>query len=265
MKRYDAHNHLQDERFAGRQDAILCEAASAGIAAMVVNGSCEEDWPEVARLAERSKIVIPSFGLHPWYHHQRSAAWLETLTERLTSTPAAAVGEIGLDRWKQDLPYKEQEDVFLAQWALARKLNRPASIHCLKAWGRLLELIKQHPGPECGFLLHSYGGPSEMVSAFVKLGAYFSFPGYYMHERKRKQQEAFTRVPIDRLLVETDAPDQLLPDNCNLFPLSDPEGHPLNHPANLTAIYTCLSQLRGMTEPEMREQVERNFHRLFGG
>jgi len=262
-KYYDAHNHLQDERFAGHHIHYLDAAKNAGVTQMVVNGSCEEDWEDVARLARHDFTVIPSFGLHPWYHHQRSPEWLDVLTRYLNQQPSA-VGEIGLDRWKQDLPYADQEKVFLDQWLLARKLNRPVSIHCLKAWGRLLELLKENPGPACGFLLHSYGGPVEMVDAFAGLGAYFSFPGYYAHSRKEKQRDTFRQIPLDRLLIETDAPDQGLPDELNRFPIHDPAGNPINHPANLPAVYQVVADLRGMLLADMADRVEQNILHLFG-
>lgn len=69
---YDAHNHLQDERFAGRQRELMVEARRAGVARMVVNGSCEEDWPQVAALAREFPEVLPSFGYHPWYVRERT-------------------------------------------------------------------------------------------------------------------------------------------------------------------------------------------------
>ena len=264
MHLFDAHNHLQDERFVGRQEHLIREAMAVGVAGMVVNGSSEDDWHDVAHLAASFPIVLPSYGLHPWYHHQRSSIWLERLENILTENPRAAVGEIGLDRWKEDLPYDEQEDVFLAQWELARRLNRPASVHCLKAWGRLLELVQTHPGPERGFLLHSYGGPAEMIAAFAQRGAYFSFPGYYLHPRKEKQREVFRHVPLDRLLVETDAPDQRLPDEQNTFPLLDPHGHPINHPANLATVYQGLAALRGEDIETLAGHTADNSIRLFG-
>jgi len=261
---YDAHNHLQDERFSGRQDALRADARAVGVAAMVVNGSSEDDWDEVARLAALDATIIPSFGLHPWYHDQRTPRWLDRLTALMREIPRAAVGEIGLDRWKEDLPYEGQEEVFLAQWQLARSVNRPASIHCLKAWGRLHQLLREYPGPECGFILHSYGGPVEMVDIFARLGGYFSFPGYYLHARKEKQRELFRHVPIDRLLIETDAPDQPLPAEHNRYPLNDSEGHAINHPANLAAVHDGLAEALGMSGAELAGQVEHNFLRLFG-
>lgn len=276
--------------------------AHAGVTRMVVNGSCEADWPEVLALAGRARSplraaigdteisgvadgahgvralpdsrsdsnpttpqVLPSFGYHPWYAHERTADWLKHLIHFLDQVPAA-VGEIGLDRWKPDLPYAGQEEVFVAQLRLAAERNRPASIHCLQAWGRMLELLESEPRPACGFLLHSYGGPKEMVNAFADLGAYFSLPGYYAHERKERQRETFKHVPLERLLIETDAPDQGLPEARNRFPLSDPQtGKPLNHPANLTAVYEFAAELRGLPVDALAQQVEVNFLRLFGG
>lgn len=263
---HDAHNHLQDERFAGQQAELAAASRAAGVARMVVNGSCESDWPQVAALArEFPDLVVPSFGHHPWYVGERTARWREALVELLDSTPGAVIGEIGLDRWKPGLAYDGQEEVFLVQLRLAAERNLAASIHCLQTWGRLLDLLRTTPRPARGFLLHSYGGPAEMVAPLAKLGAHFSFPGYFMQERKARQREAFKLVPADRLLIETDAPDQLLPEAANAHPLADARtGKPLNHPANLPAIYQFMADLRGVPLAELAAQVEQNFERLFG-
>ncbi len=231
---------------------------------MVVNGSCEEDWPQVAALAKQFPQVLPSFGYHPWYLHERTPQWQQRLLEFLDAGPSA-VGEIGLDRWKPGLSYEGQEDVFVRQLRLAAERNLPVSIHCLQAWGRLQELLRGNPRPSRGFLLHSYGGSKEMVEPLAKLGAYFSFPGYYMHERKARQREAFRCVPLDRLLIETDAPDQLLPDGDNRFPLRDANGKALNHPANLPRIYEFVAGERSMAPEGLVTLIEENFSRLFGG
>jgi TatD DNase family protein len=282
---YDAHNHLQDDRFGGRQAELLAACAQAGVARMVVNGACEEDWPQVLALAKafpltpslslsdgervaegrvRGTSILPSFGYHPWYLHERTPDWLPNLAKILDSVPAA-VGEIGLDRWKPGLPYAGQEEAFIAQLRLAAQRNLPVSIHCLQAWGRMLEILQSEPRPARGFLLHSYGGPQEMVKAFADLGAYFSLPGYYAHERKERQRETFRHVPADRLLIETDAPDQNLPDNLNRFPLADSAtGKALNHPANLAAVYHFAAELFGEPEETLAARVEGNFLRLFG-
>lgn len=266
MNFYDAHNHLQDDRFAGRLAELVAASRAAGVARMVVNGSCETDWPQVAALArELPELIVPSFGYHPWYVGERTPRWREALVEWLDQTPGAVVGEIGLDRWKPGLAYEGQEEAFLTQLRLAAERNRAASIHCLQTWGRLLELLRDSSRPTRGFLLHSYGGPVELVAPLAKLGAHFSFPGYFMHDRKARQRETFKFVPADRLLIETDAPDQLLPDAANAHPLTDPSnGKPLNHPANLPAVYQFVAEVRGVPLAEMAAQVEANFRRLFG-
>jgi TatD DNase family protein len=261
---YDAHNHLQDERLGSAQSKLVEAAKAAGVARMVVNGACEEDWPQVASLARQFPEVLPSFGYHPWYLHERTESWQQRLTECLEIL-GSVVGEIGLDRWKPNLPYEGQEEAFTWQLRLATERNVAASIHCLQAWGRLHDLLREHPRPARGFLLHSYGGSKEMVEPLAKLGAYFSFPGYYMHERKQRQRDAFAAVPLDRLLIETDAPDQHLPDGDNRFPLQDATGKPLNHPANLARVYEFMAQQRGTKLETLAGQIEDNFRRLFGG
>ena len=258
---FDAHNHLQALRFGGQQAELLAECPE--VARMVVNGCCEEDWPAVAALAEAHRQVLPSFGYPPWCIHERSDHWEAELNRMLDAHPAA-VGEIGLDRWKEGLNYEGQEDVFVTQLRIAAERNLPASIHCLKAWGRILELLQEGPVPERGFLLHSYGGPTEMVQAFAQLGAYFSFPGYFLRAAKGRHREAFKSVPADRLLIETDAPDQRLPDALNAYPLTDSAGEPMNHPANLPVVYQGVAKILETPLVALAEQVEDNFERLFG-
>ncbi len=163
------------------------------------------------------------------------------------------------------MPYEGQEEVFIAQLRLAAERNLPVSIHCLQAWGRMLEILKREPRPACGFLLHSYGGPKEMVKPFADLGAYFSLAGYYAHERKQRQREAFKHVPLERLLIETDAPDQSLPAERTRFPLIDPaSGRELNHPANLRGVYEFAAELFGESVETLAARIEENFLRLFG-
>jgi TatD DNase family protein len=141
------------------------------------------------------------------------------------------------------------------------------------------ELLKSEPRPARGFLLHSYGGPKEMVKSFADLGAYFSLPGYYAHERKERQRETFKHVPAERLLIETDAPDQVLPEvrtaeiglqnscgQAQVYSLTDPAtGKALNHPANLKAIYIFAAGLFEESVENLAARVEQNFWRLFGG
>ena len=243
---------------------LLADCAEVGVVRAVVNGASESDWPQVRALARAHPIVLPSFGYHPWYLQERTADWQTTLAGLLQET-GGAVGEIGLDRWKPGLPYENQEVVFLAQLRLAAERNRPASIHCLQAWGRLQELMQENPRPACGWMLHSFGGSMEMIPGLARQGAYFSFPGYFLHACKHRQREVFKHVPRNRLLIETDSPDQILPPELNRFPLVGPDGKPLNHPANLVVIYQELAKFLEIEPPALAAQVEENFLRIFGG
>jgi TatD DNase family protein len=276
MRLYDAHNHLQDDRLAPRLDSILAETGRLGIVRMVVNGSCEKDWPQVLALARRCPQVLPSFGYHPWYLNERTPNWQHELNRFLNEMPSA-IGEIGLDKWilepgratvlnmSAPASLAEQEEVFAWQLRLAAERNIPASIHCLRAWGPLLEVLRRAPLPQCGFVLHSYGGSADMVAPLAKLGAYFSLPGYFAHESKHRQRLAFLAVPPDRLLIETDAPDQLLPAARDRHPLGESSNNkPLNHPANLAAVYEFAAELFRESVERLADRVEGNFNRIFG-
>ena len=264
IRLYDAHNHLQDARLTPHRETLCAALQREGVAGMVVNGSCEEDWPQVLALARQHAQVVPSFGYHPWYVKERSPDWQQALVRHLEAVPSA-VGEVGLDRWVKDYDLEQQQEVFVWQLRLAAERNLPVSIHCLQAWGPLLDILRAEPRPRCGFLLHSYGGAAELVAPLAELGAYFSLPGYFAHERKTHQREAFRQVPADRLLIETDAPDQLLPPERVQYQLTDPAtGKAINHPANLGAVYRFAAELRDESLEVLARKVEENFMRLFG-
>jgi len=262
---YDAHNHLHDARLLAHSADIDAALARLPLRGAVVNGTEEGDWDAVAACARAHAWVRPAFGLHPWRVAARSPHWLERLTEQLDRSPRAVIGEIGLDRWIEGYDLPAQTAVFGAQMELAATRHLPAAIHCLKAWGALWDYLRSHPTPEPGFLLHSYGGPSEMVAGFVEHGAYFSFSAYFLHERKAGAREVFRQIPLARLLVETDAPDMSPPAERNAHPLADPAtGQPINHPANIEVAYAGLAELRGLPLAKLAEIVAENFERLYG-
>lgn len=260
---YDAHNHLQDERLRPFWGDVCRKLSGLKLGEAVVNGSSEEDWDDVARLAGEFSWIRPSFGLHPWYVKERSQGWLQHLKELLTGDERACVGEVGLDRWIQDPDIPAQVECFRQQLALAVELDRPLTVHCLRAWGMLEEELRSQPVPRRGFLLHSYGGPVEMVPVFARWGAYFSLSPYFGHARKAAQLEVFKAVPVDRLLAETDAPDMWPPEDMNPNPLSGDAGS-LNHPANLPVSYALLAKAKGMPVDELEGQIGENYRRLFG-
>jgi TatD DNase family protein len=262
---FDAHNHLHDARLVPHREAFIAELARLPVARAVVNGTREDDWAAVQCMATEYPWIVPSYGLHPWYAQTRSSAWLTTLRTYLETNPKAAVGEIGLDRWVKGHDLELQCPVFLDQFRLATKLDRPATIHCIQAWGALWDIVRNEKAPSRGFLLHAYAGPTEMIEGFAKRGAYFSFSPYFLHERKGAQRHAFGAIPLERLLVETDAPDLRPPDEANPRQIIGADGNPANHPANIDVAYRGLAAIRGMEPSDLTALIADNFARLFGG
>jgi TatD DNase family protein len=260
---FDAHVHLQAPEIAARLDPILVSAREQGLAAWACNGSTEKDWPQVLDLGRRVSGIVPCFGLHPWYVNERSPGWLAALERSLDAIPSA-VGEIGLDRWIEPRDERTQEDVFRAQLDVARRKRRPAMIHCLRAWGWLMEVLRNETPLPAGMLLHAYGGPVELIEPLAKMGAFFSFSGDTLDERKTRKREALRAVPHDRVLVETDAPDLPPPPAFRPYLLQDSGGKELNHPANLRAILRGLAKLRGETEEDLADAAWQNARRLMG-
>ena len=260
----DAHNHLHDARLAPHRPAIFESLRTLDLRGAVVNGTREEDWGAVAALAREHSWITPSFGLHPWHVPQRSPDWLDALRRALDEHPRAGIGDVGLDRWIKGHDIAGQLEVLQAQAAIAAAENRPLTIHCIQAWGTLLDFFQSHPAPARGFLLHSFGGPLEMIGAFAELGAFFSFPPYFLHPRKASQRERFRHIPCERLLIETDAPDMWPPDDCNPHPLRDSDGRAINHPANLALACEALARVRGLPPAGIARITSENFARLFG-
>lgn len=311
MPLLDAHNHVQEEILQPVLPMVLRRARAAGVTAQIVNGTGEQDWADVRRLADGEPGIIPAYGLHPWFVGERSGEWLEVLEEYVTATatdrpqsappwegspvpdqadaragwalgnppadgrqqdttvaargqetaPATAtavIGEIGLDRLQAGLEREAQEAVFREQLALATRLGRPVMIHCLKAWGWLLEVLRDAGPPPAGFLVHGYGGAADLLPELTALGGYFSFGGTVLDPARRRARAALLAVPHDRLLIETDAPAMPPPEAYRA------PGTEYNEPANLPLIVQGVAQLLGRPTEELATLTWENGERLLG-
>lgn len=255
----DAHNHLQDPRLGG-VEPVLADMLRAGVSHAVVNATGEEDWLQVATLARsHPDRILPAFGVHPWKAGQVKLGWLERLEALLLAFPEASVGEIGLDRWVGSPDLAIQRGVFEDQLRLAREMERPVTIHCLKAWEDLFEAFAQAP-PPARILLHSFSGSVEVARRLIPFGAYFSFSGYFLQPRKAKVLEVFRQLPRERILLETDAPDMAPPDVWVTHRLHDG----LNHPANLPAIAAGLAEALGMNLGDLSALTRANTAAFLG-
>ncbi|MBA0653931.1 hypothetical protein Goklo_021029 [Gossypium klotzschianum] len=297
MKLFDAHCHLQDPRILNKAPKLISTALDSGLLNFAVNGVSEKDWHLVKEMGDNYPSVIPCFGVHPWYVPQRSPNWFTTLKEFFETTPSAAVGEIGLDKGSKgrEIDFNDQIEVFRQQLELAKELKKPASVHCVRAFGDLLHIVKDiGPFPD-GLLLHSYLGSAEMVPEFVKSGAYFSLSGYIMPMKVQKAKKMLKTIPLERILLESDAPDALphlelsslflvdedpsLPQEIfahgrtaasNVSTSSDTSRDAsslpkdmLNHPANIHNVLDYVANLLEISKEELAEISYKNSIRLF--
>ena len=262
----DCHVHLQDEAFDQDRAQVIEDAAQAGVGTFVCNGTHPGDWPRVAALAHADRRILPCFGLHPWHVNAcKDTSWARELETVLADVPAGG-GEIGLDRWIADYDLEAQVQAFRVQLALARDLGRPAMIHCLKAWGCLLEELQRFGSFPQGLLIHGYGGAAELVRPLIELNAWISFSGTVLAERKTHAREALAQVPLERLLIETDAPDMAPPPPFRCDPhIRTDQGRYRNIPANLPAILEGIAALRQIDAGALAQAVYTNCHRLLKG
>jgi len=253
----DSHLHLQDDTLAAQLDEVLRLAREGGVRFFVSNGAEESDWPLVLAQARAHPEILPCFGLHPWYVSGRSARWLEELERHLDALPSG-LGEIGLDRWKEPRDERAQEAVFRAQLDLARRRHLPVMVHCVSAWGWLTEVLRAEAPLPAGLLIHAYGGPKELIRPLADMGAYFSYGGSTLDERKKLRRETLPLIPPDRLLLETDAPDMPPPEPFRRRHLVGPAGRAVNEPANLPLILRGLAALLGESEDQLARRVWEN-------
>ena len=254
MQLFDSHAHLQDERFADVAP-LLDRAKAQNVAAIVCCGSTEDDWERVVAIAGMDPMVIPAFGIHPWYVGSLSSHWRDDLTRLLGENPNAAVGEIGIDKMV-DTDFGLQMEVFASQIEIARQLSRPVSIHCRKAWEPLMRTLGDiaRSGPIRG-VIHSYSGSRELVSVLESWGLHLSFSGSITYDRNRRGREAVKAVSHDRLLIETDSPD-ILPRGVDV---------PLNEPSFLWIVNREVALLRGEDPVGSARITMRNATTLFLG
>jgi TatD DNase family protein len=176
-----------------------------------VCGTSSKDWPQVLQCLEKTSTIFPMIGIHPWFVSNGWKEQFQCLEKMVTDFPMFGVGETGLDFQEKFQNRTEQEECFFAHLKLAKKLNRPVAIHCVKAWGRMLEMLRDFPEPKK--ILHAYSGSAELVPELVKLNCWFSFGEGAGNPKHKKARAAVAAVPSDRLLIETDSagePDKLL-------------------------------------------------------
>lgn len=203
---FDAHCH------ATRKISAPVPSSPDGAArGRLVCGVSGADWPVVADWAVNWPGTVPAFGIHPWESGSADGTWEQALEERLLRFPSAWVGEIGLDRAKQDrATIFTQIDVFGRQLRLAARLGRGVNLHCVRKDDWLLDLLDNKYFALCApgagkCILHSFSGSQQALRRFVDRGVYFSVGPPASRRDSPKARARFERAPAERILVESDA------------------------------------------------------------
>jgi len=253
---YDTHCHLQDLRFAGNLAAVMDRGRQTGVTQMLCCGTKPDDWSTVEALVSDYSEVIPAFGIHPWYVDDVvECDWKSLLRKYLSKNPKAAVGEIGLDFAVKPRCDDLQMEIFLEQLKLAEEFERPVSVHCLHAWGALLEVLGNIKKVRHGMVIHSFSGSPETVRQLMKYGVYFSFSGSITNPAYISAAALVQSVPKERLLIETDAPD--------MMPYSLKEGDCVNEPSNLALVAEKIAEIRGISIEDVVKITTENARRVF--
>lgn len=201
---FDTHAHYYDRAFDADRDEVLSALPGSGVGLVLCPGCDLPTSREAIALAERYPHVYAAAGVHPEDALGLPENWLEEV-ERLTRHPKVkAIGEIGLDYYWKEVPRDLQKEVFRAQLTLATQLNLPVIVHDREAHGDCLAIVQDFP--QVRGVFHCYSGSAEDARQLVKWGWHLSFTGTITFKNARKAPEVIQAVPLERLMVETDAP-----------------------------------------------------------
>lgn len=250
----DSHTHLNAEQFNEDQDEVIQRALDAGVTRIVNVGFNRETIPGSIALAERYDFIYSTVGWHPVDTIDMTPddlTWIEDLCKH---EKVVAIGEIGLDYYWDKSPIDVQQRVFREQIRLARKLSMPIVIHNRDAHQDILHILKEEKAAEVGGIMHCFSGSWETAKQCLDMNFHISFGGPVTFKNAKQPKEVLAQVPLDRLLIETDAP-YLTP-------------HPFRGKRNETAyvrlVAETAAEIRGMTIEEIAEITTGNAIRLLG-
>jgi TatD DNase family protein len=251
----DSHCHLDFPQFDEDREAVLQRAERAGVSAILAIG-VGQGPPHLdagLRMAGLRPWIYATVGVHP---HEAKLADETSFSEleRLAGDPKVlAVGEIGLDYHYDYAPRPAQHQVFIRQLELAGRMRKPIVIHCREAWPDCLELLDRHWRPRgLPGIFHCFSGDAEVARRGLDMGFYISFAGTLTFPKAAMLRDVAARLPLDRLLVETDAP--------YLAPV--PHRGKRNEPAFVADVARQLAAIRQIAPEAASEQTALNFFRL---
>ncbi|WP_129125190.1 TatD family hydrolase [Geomonas oryzae] len=248
---FDSHCHLDDPQLRPRLDTLIPEAEHAGVTAFLVPGVAPEGWPDIEAVALRYRQALPAYGVHPMHADRLTPATLSEL--RRYAQCATAIGEIGLDYLLPSPSREVQQEAFRAQLEIAREAGLPVLLHCRRAFDDLIAIIREAGIHAFGGVMHSFSGSPETARTCLRLGLHISLSGTVTYLNARRPVDVAAAVPLERLLLETDAPD--LP--------PEPFRGEVNVPAHLLATALRVAQIRDIPVEELARITSDNARRLF--
>ncbi len=253
MNVFDTHAHLNDEAFDEDRDEVIQRARRAGIRLIVNIGFDLTSSRQSIDLAERYDLIYASVGIHPHDAAGAGPGYLEELQEMARHPKVVAIGEIGLDYYRDLSPRPVQKKVFIEQMALAKKLQKPVIIHDRDAHGDMMDTLRKEKLGPAGGVMHCYSGSWEMAGELLNMGFYLSIAGPVTFPNAVKLKEVAAKVPADRLLIETDAP--------YLTPV--PYRGRRNEPAHILYTAAEVAGARGMEKEDLARMCMENGRKLF--
>lgn len=256
MELFDSHCHFDFAAFAGQQTAIWQQCQQAGIRQLLIPGISPEQWFAALQSSHSLHGVYTACGLHPWwvgsFSQTHCMAELTGLMQNfLAENAVIAIGECGLDKLI-DTPMALQQDAFEQQIALACKLNLPLVVHVRKTHNETLYMLR-HFQPPAGGVIHGFSGSTELARQYWQMGFYLGIGGTITYDRAKKTRQAVCDLPLEALLLETDAPD---------MPVQGQQGQ-ANSPLNLPKIARTLAELRHQDFAAICQQTTANCKKLF--
>ena len=244
----DTHAHL--DACGDPPHELVARALAAGVERIVSVGSGIESCRETLAIAKREPEVWAALGVHPHQAGDSDAERLDELRELLADERAVAVGETGLDFYRDYAPHDRQRELFERQLDLAAELGKPVVIHTRDAEEETAAALERFPGT---VVLHCFSSPS-LLPVALERGYYISFAGNVTYPKAEELREAARQVPADRLLAETDSP--------YLSP-QPRRGRP-NEPANVVHTIAVLAEVRGVDPDSLGVQLDANAAAAFG-
>lgn len=264
----DAHSHLADPRFDSPGDEfrrrLLAEAKALGLGLHVQGGVGPEDWALQKRLAEQYPEILPVYGLHPYWVSDHNEAEctsaLDTLARSLGG--AVALGETGLDFRPHIV--KESKDLqlscFEAQLELAEFAHLPVVLHLVRAFDEALRVFDLWGVPPRGGMVHSFNATVKEAEAYLKLGFYISVGGPAARASNHRLHQALKEIPLERLLLETDSPDQ--PPDPSVNGASLGFNDELNRPATIFQVAEAVAKIHRLSPSEVLDIASQNCRKL---